>query len=228
MEARVMATGTVAALPSRHARSGAPPKQPRDTFERDLIALLPHLRNFSRMLCGRQAFAEDIAQETLIKAWRARDRFEPGTNLRAWLFTILRHEYYSYRRRAWRQTAWDEDFGNRIPAPADEQSWAMDLSDCTRALDQIPHCQRETLLLVGVGGYSYENAAALLGAPIGTLKSRLARGRSNLTKRLASNQPMRPRSQARATTGVDDILVQMSAVEATAARSTVSHAQRPG
>src|ERR1700678_386176 len=193
MEARVMATGTVAALPSRHARSGAPPKRPRDTFERDLIALLPHLRNFSRMLCGRQAFAEDIAQETLIKAWRARDRFEPGTNLRAWLFTILRHEFYSHKRRAWRQTSWDEDFGEGIPAPADEQSWAMDLSDCSRALGQLPVHQRETLLLVGVGGYSYEKTASALEAPIGTLKSRLARGRSNLTKLLAGGEPLEPR-----------------------------------
>jgi RNA polymerase sigma factor (sigma-70 family) len=225
MEARMMNTRAVAAKPSECARSGVPQKQAADTFERDLIALLPHLRNFSRMLCARQEFSEDIVQETLIKAWRARDRFEPGTNLRAWLFTILRHEFYSYKRRAWRQAAWDEDFADNIPAPADEQSWAMDLSDCTRALGQLPVGQRETLLLVGVGGYSYEKAASALEAPIGTLKSRLARGRSNLTKLLAGGEPLEPRSQTRATTGVDDILAQMSAVEAvgrSAARPTQS------
>jgi RNA polymerase sigma-70 factor, ECF subfamily len=213
MEARVKNTRTVAAKPSACIRSGAPQKQTADTFERDLIALLPHLRNFSRMLCARQEFSEDIVQETLIKAWRARDRYEPGTNLRAWLFTILRHEFYSYKRRAWRQAPWDEDFGAAIPAAADEQSWAMDLSDCTRALSQLPVGQRDTLLLVGVGGYSYENAASMLEAPIGTLKSRLARGRSNLTKLLAGGEPLEPRSQTRATAGVDDILAQMSAVE---------------
>ena len=206
-------------------RSDAPEKSPDDAFERELIALLPHLRNFSRMLCRRQDFAEDITQETLIKAWRARDRYEPGTNLRAWLFTILRHEFYSHKRRAWRQAPWDEDFGAAIPAPADEQSWAMDLSDCTRALGQLPAGQRETVLLVGVGGFSYEDAASLLQSPVGTLKSRLARGRSNLTKLLAGDQPLRQRSEMRATTGVDDILAQMSAVE-TVSRSAALGSSR--
>ena len=214
MAARLMDTGVVAAQPQGRARSAALQKQAGDAFERELIALLPHLRNFSRMLCRRQDFAEDITQETLIKAWRARDRFEPGTNLRAWLFTILRHEFYSHKRRAWRQAPWDEGFADSIPGPADEQSWAMDLSDCTRALGQLPVGQRETLLLVGVGGFGYEDAARLLQSPVGTLKSRLARGRRNLTKLLASDQPLKPRSEARATTGVDDILAQMAAVEA--------------
>lgn len=227
MAARVMDTGVVAASPRNNACSDVPGKLPADTFERDLVALLPHLRNFSRMLCGRREFSEDIAQETLIKAWRARDRFQPGTNLRAWLFTILRHEYYSYRRRAWRQASWDEDFADNIPAPADEQSWAMDLSDCTRALEQLPVGQRETVLLVGVGGFSYEDAASVLQSPVGTLKSRLARGRSNLTKLLAGEGALQPRTQMRATTGVDDILAQMTAVEAVA-RSTTQRSPQPG
>jgi RNA polymerase sigma-70 factor (ECF subfamily) len=185
-------------------------------FERDLVALLPHLRNFSRSLCGRREFAEDLAQETLIKAWRSRDRFQPGTNLRAWLFTILRHEFYSYQRRAWRHAPWDEDFTDSLPAPADEQSWAMDLSDCTRALGQLPVAQRETVLLVGVGGFSYRDAADLLGAPIGTLKSRLARGRDFLAKSLTGDRPLANRLTTRAADGVNDILAQMSAVEAAA------------
>jgi RNA polymerase sigma-70 factor (ECF subfamily) len=214
MAARVMDSGVVAAPPRKDACSKATKRRLDAAFERELIGLLPYLLNFSRRLCGKLEFAEDIAQETLIKAWRARDRYEPGTNLRAWLFTILRHEFYSHKRRAWRQATWDEDFGESIPAPADEQSWAMDLSDCTRALGQLPVGQRETLLLVGAGGFSYEDAASLLRSPVGTLKSRLARGRSNLTKLLAGDQPLQPRSQMRATTGVDDILAQMSAVEA--------------
>jgi RNA polymerase sigma-70 factor (ECF subfamily) len=185
-----------------------------DTFERDLVALMPQLKNFSRALCGRHALAEDIAQEALAKAWRARDSFDPGTNLKAWLFTILRHEYYSYMRREWRQAPLDDDFDQHIPAPADEQLWAMDLSDCSRALGQIPVRQRETLLLVAVGGYSYESAATLLAAPVGTLKSRLARGRSNLAKLLAGGKPLQERLETRATTGVDDILSQLAAVKA--------------
>jgi len=213
MATRMMDTGVVAAKPRGHAHGGVPSRRSDDAFERELIGLLPHLRNFSRMLCGRQDFAEDIAQETLIKAWRARDRFEPGTNLRAWLFTILRHEFYSHKRRAWRQTSWDEDFGEGIPAPADEQSWAMDLSDCARVFDELPVHQREAMLLVGVGGFSYLDAANILGAPIGTLKSRLARGREFLTTSLAGGRPLRQRSKM---CGVDDILAQMAAVRATA------------
>jgi len=67
--------------------------RPSPQFERDLVALIPHLRAFSRMLCGKRAIAEDMAQEALAKAWRARANFEPGTNLKAWLFTILRNEF---------------------------------------------------------------------------------------------------------------------------------------
>jgi RNA polymerase sigma-70 factor (ECF subfamily) len=225
MEARMTDTEVATIEPPACTRDSVSHDQPKDTFERDLIALLPHLRNFSRLLCRKQDFAEDITQETLIKAWRARDRFVPGTNLRAWLFTILRHEFYSYRRRAWRQVAWDEDFGAQIPVPADEQSWAMDLSDCKRALDQLPAGQRETVLLVGAGGFGYEDAAELLRSPVGTLKSRLARGRRNLTKFLTGDEPLQPRAQTRATTGVDDTLAQMAAVEAVA-RSTASRAPR--
>lgn len=216
METRMMDTGMSAMSPRGYIRGGVHDRQPEDAFERDLIALLPHLRNFSRMLCRRQHFAEDIVQETLIKAWRARDRFEPGTNLRAWLFTILRHEFYSHQRRAWRQAPWDEEFGDAIPAPADEQSWAMDLTDCTRALGQLPASQRKTLLLVGVGGFTYENAADMLGSPVGTLKSRLARGRRALAKLLDGDRPLLPRSEMRAANGVDDILAQMAAAESTA------------
>ena len=218
METRM--TGTFAMSPRGYMRGDG---QPDDAFERELIALLPHLRNFSRMLCRSRHFAEDIAQETLIKAWHARDRFEPGTNLRAWLFTILRHEFYSHQRRAWRQAPWDEEFGDEIPAPADEQSWAMDLADCTRALGQLPASQRETLLLVGVGGFTYENAADMLGSPVGTLKSRLARGRRTLTKLLDGERPLRPRSEKRATNGVDDILAQMAGVESVARSSARQH-----
>jgi RNA polymerase sigma-70 factor (ECF subfamily) len=216
MAARVTATGVVAASPRAHAGSDAPKRRAQDAFERELIAHLPYLRNFSRRLCGGRECAEDIAQETLVKAWRARDRFEPGTNLKAWLFTILRNEYHSQKRRSWRQTCWDEGLGEDIPAPANEQLWAMDLSDCARALEQLPIRQRETLLLVGVGGFTYETAADLLDAPVGTLKSRLARARSGLATLLASAQSLQPRPEARAANGVDDILAQMTAVEAAA------------
>jgi len=105
----------------------SPPIPPALQFQRDLIALIPHLRAFSRMLCGKREIAEDMAQDALTKAWRAHHRFEAGTNLKAWLFTILRNEYYSYLRRAWREAHWDEVVCEAIAAPPREQEWAMEL-----------------------------------------------------------------------------------------------------
>jgi RNA polymerase sigma-70 factor (ECF subfamily) len=216
MEARLMRTATKA--PSRgRARADITKKRDDEAFERELVALMPHLQNFSHMLCRRGSIAEDIAQEALAKAWRGRDRFEPGTNLKGWLFTILRNEIYSYKRREWRHAPWDEVAGERIPAPADEQDWAMDLSDCVRALGQLPAHQRDAVLLVGAAGFSYENASNLLDTPVGTLKSRLTRGRENLAKLLTNEKPLKPRTATPARNGMDDVLAQMAAVEAVGA-----------
>lgn len=157
----------------------APPH--RDTeFQRDIIALIPYLRSFAHTLCRCRETAEDLAQDALMKAWRARDTFRSGTNLKAWLFTILRNEYYSYIRRAWRQTCWDNDLAERIKAPERAQEWAMELNDAFRALDQMPGEQREALLLVSADGFTYDEAADICGVATGTVKSRVARGRATL------------------------------------------------
>jgi RNA polymerase sigma-70 factor, ECF subfamily len=184
--------------------------QSSDRFQRDLIALIPYLRAFSRVLCGRRAIAEDMAQEALAKAWRARERFEIGTNLKAWLFTILRNEFYSHTRKAWRETHWDDDLGDNIPAPAREQEWAMELSDAARALNALPDIQREPLILVAAGGLSYEEAAGICGTPIGTTKSRVARARAAMTKSLAGSIPLPPRPALRTLGTSDEILAQLS------------------
>lgn len=181
--------------PSPRSCTPISPSLASRTFERDLIALIPHLRAFSKNLCRKQGNAEDMAQEALAKAWRARDRFEPGTNLKAWLFTILRHEFYSHMRRAWRETRWDDALGGQIPAPPNEQAWAMDLTDCTRAIEQLPDRQREALLLIGAGGFTYGEAADLLGMPIGSLKSRAARGRGELVKFFDGKKSLPKRSR---------------------------------
>jgi RNA polymerase sigma-70 factor (ECF subfamily) len=176
------------------------------------VALIPHLRAFSRGLCGRNAIAEDMAQEALAKAWRARDRFEPGTNLKAWLFTILRNEFCSQARRGWRETHWDCEKGERIAAPANEQEWAMNLSDTARALGGLPDSQREALILVAAGGFSYEDAAKISGIPMGTAKSRVARARAALLKILDGDEPLPRYASARMTSASDDILAQLSAL----------------
>ena len=86
-----------------------------------MLALIPFLRAFARSLTGNQESADDLAQETLVKAWQSRATFIPGTNLKAWLFTILRNQFYSDRRRAWRQAPWDQDAAERIPGGGEDQ-----------------------------------------------------------------------------------------------------------
>src|ERR1044071_7165708 len=116
-------------------------------FRRDLLDLIPFLRAFSRSLCGDRELADDLAQEALAKAWQSRDTFIPGTNLKAWLFTILRNQFYSDRRRAWRQAPWDQEAAERIPGGGSDQSWAAELSDTARALRCLSDEQREALIL---------------------------------------------------------------------------------
>ena len=158
-----------------------PPEKPENPdFKNELLALTPFLRAFARSLTGNQENADDLAQETLVKAWQSRASFMPGTNLKAWLFTILRNQFYSDRRRAWRQAPWDQDAAERIPGGGQDQAIAAELSDTVRALRRLSDEQREALILVGAGGFSYEDAAAICKCAVGTVKSRVARARKTL------------------------------------------------
>ena len=186
-------------------------RAPAGDFQKDLVALIPYLRAFSRTLCGQRALAEDMAQEALAKAWRSRERFEPGTNLKAWLFTILRNEFYSSKRRAWRNVAWDEELGNKVPTLSNVQGWKTELSDTARALAGLNDDQREALLLVAVGGFSYEEAAGICGTAVGTVKSRVARGRAALLEALDGDKPLQSHQPAQDIGAFDSILAQLSA-----------------
>lgn len=157
-----------------------PNQEVSQDFKSELLGLIPFLRAFARSLCGNQEAADDLAQETLVKAWQSRDTFIPGTNLKAWLFTILRNQFYSDRRRAWRQAPWDQEAAERIPGGGSDQSWAAELSDTARALRCLSDEQREALILVGAGGFSYEDAARICSCAVGTVKSRVARARKAL------------------------------------------------
>ncbi len=149
-------------------------------FKTELLALVPFLRAFARSLTGSPEAADDLAQETLVKAWQSRSSFIPGTNLKAWLFTILRNQFYSDRRRAWRQAPWDQEAAERIPGGGEDQVHSAELSDTVRALHRLSDEQREALILVGAGGFSYEDAAAICKCAVGTVKSRVARARKAL------------------------------------------------
>ncbi|HVV64747.1 MAG TPA: sigma-70 family RNA polymerase sigma factor [Rhizomicrobium sp.] len=185
-----------------------PGQEPSD-FKSELLALIPFLRAFARSLCGSHDGADDLAQETLVKAWQSRSTFVPGTNLKAWLFTILRNQFYSDRRRAWRQTPWDQDAAERLPGTSQDQSWSADLSDTARALRQLPDEQREALILVGAGGFSYADAAAICHCAVGTVKSRVARARKALMEILEGQASLSPNQRPDQGDAARDIMAQL-------------------
>ena len=151
-----------------------------EAYKAELVAQIPYLRAFGRSLTGNREAADDLAQEALVKAWNARDSFQPGTNMKAWTFMILRNHFYSEKRRAWRQAAWDEEKAERsLTAPADQDT-ILDLEDLRRAMTKLPEEQREALILVGAGGFAYEEAAEICGCAVGTIKSRVNRARRAL------------------------------------------------
>ena len=146
-------------------------------FKDQLAQVIPHLRAFGRSLSGSRDLADDLVQETLLKAWAARKRFQAGTNMRAWTFIILRNLFLSQMRRARFKGEWDEITASRLLAAPASQDRHIELSDMQRALLHLPQPQREALILVGAGGFAYEEAAEICGCAVGTIKSRVARGR---------------------------------------------------
>jgi RNA polymerase sigma-70 factor (ECF subfamily) len=184
-------------------------------FKSELLSLIPFLRAFARSLCGNQDAADDLAQETLVKAWQSRATFDPGTNLKAWLFTILRNQFYSDRRRAWRQTPWDQEAAERLPGTNQDQSWSADLSDTARALRNLPDEQREALILVGAGGFSYAEAAAICHCAVGTVKSRVARARKALMEILEGQGTLPPTQRPEEGDAARDIMAQLDQLAST-------------
>ncbi|MGB3739088.1 MAG: sigma-70 family RNA polymerase sigma factor [Pontixanthobacter sp.] len=153
-------------------------------FKRELTEVVPHLRAFARGLCGRPDMADDLVQETMLKAWAAQHRFQPGTSMRAWTFVILRNAYLTDMRRNRFRGEYDEGVAERIlTAPAGQEE-PIHLSDMHRALLTLPPERREALLLVGAGGFSYEEAASICGCAVGTIKSRVGRARAALNSML--------------------------------------------
>lgn len=146
-------------------------------FREQLALVIPHLRAFGRSLSGNRDTADDLVQETLLKAWAARKRFQAGTNMRAWTFIILRNLYLSQMRRARFKGEWDDMAADRLLAAPASQDRHVELADMQRALMHLPQPQREALILVGAGGFAYEEAAEICGVAVGTIKSRVARGR---------------------------------------------------
>lgn len=169
--------------PSRN-RTGTGAESPDDAFRKELLTALPHLRAFARGLSGRPDFADDLVQEAAIKAWTARDRYTPGTNMRAWTFAILRNHYLSELRRNRRQTDVDDSVVERMLVMDADQEGGIHLSDMENALQKLSAERREAVLLVGASGFTYEEAAEIADCAIGTMKSRVARARTDLARML--------------------------------------------
>lgn len=175
-------------------QNGSGESGPEETFRSGLLALIPHLRAFARGLCGRPDLADDLVQETVMRAWAARERYEAGTNMKAWTFTILRNHFLNEIRRTNRLTDMPDSGEHPDLVAQASQEDAVHVSDLQSALHRLPDDRREALLLVGAGGFSYEEAAQVCGVPAGTIKSRVARGRAQLMAMLAEDgDPTRQR-----------------------------------
>ena len=158
-----------------------------EDFRTQLAAVIPQLRAFGRSLSGNRDTGDDLVQETLLKAWAARDRYEAGTNLRAWTFIILRNLFLSQMRRNRFRGEWDDLVADKILSAPASQDKHVELGDLQRALQYLPETQREALILVGAGGFAYEEAAEICGVAVGTIKSRVARGRVALEAVMLGN-----------------------------------------
>jgi len=147
-----------------------------------MLAAVPSLRAFAISLTGNFDRADDLVQDTLVRSLANIDRFERGTNLNAWLFTILRNLFHSeYRKR--RREVEDADGKYAAALTVQPQQGAhLDFDDLQKALARLPHDQREALLLVGASGFSYEQAAEICGCAVGTIKSRVNRARTRLAE----------------------------------------------
>jgi RNA polymerase sigma-70 factor (ECF subfamily) len=203
-------------------KDGAQPPPPERTradeesFRDEFVALLPSMRAFARSLCRNRAEADDLAQTAMMNAWRARKSYMPGTNLRAWLYTILRNQYISERRRAatWRTDTSVDDVV--LPSPQNQEA-SVEMSDVQQALAKLPDEQREALILVGAGGFAYHEAAALCGCAVGTIKSRVARARRALASILGEERPANGEESAEADEGAS--VMSASATEGVATKA---------
>ena len=166
----------LAASPAKHIQDTLGDEE----FKRELVALIPHLRAFARTLTGNPTSADDLAQDAMLKAWDARGSYQMGSHMKAWTFMILRNQFYSDRRRSWRQVQLDQEAAERTLVAIDDPASPLALDELRLALAMLPLEQREALILVGAGGFAYEEAAAICECAVGTVKSRVSRARRAL------------------------------------------------
>ena len=185
-------------------------------FKALLAGVIPHLRAYGRSLSGNPDLADDLTQDTMVKAWASRDRFERGTSIKAWTFVILRNTFLSQMRRNKFRGEYDEVAVERTLATPASQEDSGEMADLQRALMELPQDQREALILVGAGGMSYEEAASICDCALGTMKSRVSRARTALEDIMARGQFSQKRADAPPASEAIDAI--MDSVEAIATR----------
>ena len=159
-----------------------------DSRREMILAAVPRLRAFAISLSGSVDRADDLVQETLLRAWAHFDSFQTGTNLNAWLFTILRNLFLSDYRKRKREVEDGDGIYSQGLSSMPEQTGNIELAEVRTALAKLPPDQREALILVGADGLSYEEAAQICGCAVGTIKSRVNRARTRLAKMLLSDR----------------------------------------
>lgn len=167
-------------LPSRPTLAARPAAGASD----DILDHVPALRAFARGLCRGTQDPDDLVQETLLRAIEYADSYRPGTNLRAWLFTIMRSRFYNNCRKSSREPTGQADCVSAMPKSQPTQEWHLRRKELLHAVDQLPQHYREALMLITVLRESYINAAQILECDIGTIKSRVSRARRILRETL--------------------------------------------
>lgn len=187
-----------------------------EEFRKLLGSVIPHLRAYGRSLSGNPDLADDLTQDTMVKAWSSRERFERGTSMKAWTFVILRNTFLSQMRRNKFRGEYDEATVERTLSSPPLQEGASEMSDLQRGLMELPQDQREALILVGAGGMSYEEAASICNCALGTMKSRVSRARTSLELIMAGGEFQQKRADA--IPGTEAMASIMNSVETITAR----------
>jgi len=168
-----------------------------------LLEAVPHLRAFARSLTRNRDQADDLVNDTIVRAIAASNQFTPGTNFRAWVFTILRNLFYNQGRRGKARFSSIDDLTVDEPSENATQEASLEFGDFRRAFWQLPEHHREALILVGASGLNYEDAARICGCQVGTMKSRVSRARAELRRMLDEDAIVEKRSETTSVTGKD-------------------------
>lgn len=184
-------------------------KKERMNVEAMLLDVIPHLRAFARSLTRNRDQADDLTHDAVVRALAAIEQFTPGTNFKAWMFTILRNLYYNECRKRWIKSTPIDEMGGDEPSIGPSQEANLEFSDFRRAFWQLNSDQREVLILVGASGFSYEDAAEICKCRVGTVKSRVSRARAELKQILEKGDlpSPRPDSQVHQPDGLEEFLL---------------------